>query len=465
MELLAAVIGFVVGFVVGAVGAFIHCQARTKQAVAEVAAATKASEAAAQQRCTDLQERLSAAESTLKQREDLLTQLNGQLAKLKADEATFNARIDEFRRAQEELKNAFAKLAAEALKANNEAFLQQAKAEAEKHLAVNQAEFEKRHKAFEDLVKPVKEGLEKYDQKIVQFENDRNVSYGKLANQLQAVTTESSKLKGETAKLVTALRGAPTARGRWGEMELRRVVELAGMEEHVSFEEQVSVTTTEDSVQRPDLLVHLPGRKTIVVDAKVSAKAYLEALEEQTEEGRAAKLDEHAAQVRVQIQRLSSKRYWEQFENAPEIVVMFMPEPMLMAALHRRPEIMEEAMEKKVVLATPMTLLAQLTALAYGWRQERIAESAQAISALGKELYDRLSTLGKHFGELGGSLENAVKKYNETVGSLESRVLPSARRFKELGAATGDDLAVGGAIEHSPRELQAPELKAGGKEQ
>jgi DNA recombination protein RmuC len=310
--------------------------------------------------------------------------------------------------------------------------------------------------AIEEMVKPLAESLKQYQDHINALEQSRQRAYGTLEEQLKSLSTLGDKLKTETGNLVNALR-APQVRGRWGEVTLRRVVELAGMSEHCDFTEQVSVDT-EGGRLRPDMIVHLPSERDVVVDAKVSLSAYLEALEADTEEKRQALLLKHSDQVRSHMMRLSQKAYWDQFAKAPEFVVMFIPgESFFSAAIEQQHELLEDGMSRQVVLATPTTLIALLWAVAYGWRQQQLAENAQEISRLGKDIYDRMGKLADYVLSIGKGLDQAVHAYNQAVGSMEARLYPAARRFKELGAGTGEDIAAIKPVESTTRPLTPPE--------
>lgn len=313
--------------------------------------------------------------------------------------------------------------------------------------------------AMEHMLAPIREGLAKYDAKLGEIERERTRSFATLAERMESMSVASDVLRGETANLSRALRSS-NVRGAWGELQLRRAVELAGMVERCDFSVQHTTTDGDDGRLRPDMVVHLPGGKSIVVDAKTPAAAVLEAVNCEDDALRRQKCAEHVVAVRRHIETLSRKAYWEQFDRAPEFVVMFLPsEAFFSTALEFDPPLFEHAFEQKVLIATPTTLVALLKAVAFGWRQEAVAQNAQEISELGRELYDRIRTMGEHFADVGDHLAKSVQSYNRAVGSLEKRVLPQARRFQTLGAAGSKDVALLDAIEVAPVPLSTAELR------
>jgi DNA recombination protein RmuC len=356
--------------------------------------------------------------------------------------------------AQAKLSDAFKALSAEALKSNNAAFLNLAHATLEKFQEGARNDLEKRQTAIDELVKPVRETLQKFDVKIGEIEKSRIEAYGGLKQEVTSLKELQVSLRDETSNLVRAL-GSPRVRGRWGELQLRRVVEIAGMLEHCDFIEQVHVAT-DDGALRPDVVVRLPGGKCLVIDAKTPMEAYLQALQAPSEPERRAKLAEHARNVREHMKLLGTKAYWKQFQPAPDFVVLFIPgESFFSAALELEPELIDRQIdENHVIPASPTTLIALLRAAAYGWRQEALAENAQKISDLGRELYERLATMTEHFGRLGSSLKGAVENYNKTVASFEGRVLVSARKFRELKVSNAaEEIEGADAVDVVPRAL------------
>ncbi|HVE16021.1 MAG TPA: DNA recombination protein RmuC [Chthoniobacterales bacterium] len=375
------------------------------------------------------------------------------LARSSADKARLEAQIEAERQGASEklallessrvrLVDEFKSLSLAALQENNQRFLEMAK-----------GDFEHKREAVDNLVKPMREQLEKFGEAVRDIEKERVDAYAGLRQQIGNLGEGQLRLQTETANLVRALH-APATRGRWGEISLRRVVELVGMQEHCDFTQQTSVETDGGRL-RPDMVVNLPGGKTIVVDSKVALEAYLNAIEATDDAARALHLKSHARQVRNHIEALAGKNYWSQFSNSPEIVVMFMPlETAFSTAVEKDPSLLEWAVERRVIPASPMTLIALLQAVHYGWKQERMTENARHISDAGRELHDRIVTYTEHFAKIGRGLNSATSAYNSAVGSLERNVLSKARELKKLGAASGgSEVETPPEIDLAPRRL------------
>ena len=352
---------------------------------------------------------------------------------------------------RQELAGSFQALSGEALKQNNEAFLKLAAVSFETLHVKAEGDLVQRQQAVDALVRPLQESLQRYDEQLRLLEQSRQSAYGGLDQHLKSLAESQQRLQQETGNLVKALR-APTVRGQWGELTLKRVAELAGMVDRCDFAEQPSVTG-DDGRFRPDMVVQLPGGRQIIVDAKTVLSAYLDAHEAQNEAQQAEALRRHAAQVKCRMDELSLKAYWTQFDRAPEFVVLFLPgEQFLGAALDQNPRLIEEGFANGIVLATPATLIALLRAVAYGWRQERMTAHAEEAGRLGKELYERMAVLAEHMNDVGQALGKSVSAYNRAVGSLETRILPAARHFKELGVSSDRDIPVLGPTEVVPRK-------------
>ena len=407
--------------------------------------------------------RLSAVQNDLNLARTEAQKLSTQNADLNNRRATLEATLEHVRKANDEkielldratidLREAFQALSAEALKSNNRAFLELARTSLERFQTEASGDLKLRQEAVANLVAPIGESLKKVENQIQQIEKDRSEAYGDLTAQVRSLIGTQEKLQAETGNLVKALR-TPTVRGRWGEIQLRRVVEIAGMLSYCDFSEQETISTSNGRL-RPDLVIKLPGGKNVVVDAKTPLLAYLDAIDCTDEALRLAKLRQHAQQVRTHLTQLSSKGYWEQFEASPEFVVMFLPgETFFSAALEQDPTLIEFGVTQRVIPASPTTLIALLKAIAFGWNQEKLARNAKEISSLGKELHDRLRTLGKHFDAVGRGLDRAVESYNMAVGSLETRVMVSARKFAELGSPVTEELPSIDVIDTSTRNL------------
>ena len=388
-----------------------------------------------QSQCDDLHERLRVAENAL--------------ADSRARGEETQKRFDEEREllaeAERKLTDTFKSLAADTLRQSSGDFLKFAEEKLKAAQDVASKDFEARQKKIDEMVRPARDSLAKLDDEIRKMESVRVGVQGQLSEQLRTLSSQ-------TNKLVDALK-TPSVRGRWGEIQLKRVVEIAGMVEHCDFFEQ-EMMQSESGRLRPDLRIQLPGRKSIVVDSKVPLKAYLEAMDCADESARALKLVEHANQIRTHITQLASKTYWDACKPAPEFVVLFLPGEMFFsAALQHDSSLIEDAAAKKVILATPTTLIALLKAVSYGWRQEQLAENAERISELGQELHERISTMASYIARLGGALGKAVEEYNNTARSMESRVLVSTRRFKELGVASKKEVEELPIIEATARTL------------
>ena len=372
---------------------------------------------------------------------------------LQAERRAAQERAAAYEQARGQLGDAFSAMASEALKHNSSEFLKLAQENLKGFQQQAQSDLAQREKAVENLVKPIREMIEKTETQVRRMEKERQQAHGSLTKHLETMAEAQRLLHTETRNLVQALR-RPEVRGQWGEMTLKRLAELAGMVEHCDFVEQAHVRTA-DGALRPDMVVHLPDGRDIVVDAKTPLDAYLTAVEAPDDEARAAALQRHARKVRERVRELAAKGYWQQFHNAPDFVVLFIPgDQFLSAALDIDRSLLEDALASKVILATPTSFVALLRAVAYGWRQEQLAENAEKIRTVGEEMYGRLVTFAEHLTRLGKSLESSVGHYNKAVGSFDTRILPGARRFTEMGITASKAVPEPEQVERAPRSVE-----------
>ncbi len=371
---------------------------------------------------------------------------------LAAERAQAQARLSAATQAQEQLRSTFADLAGQALRSNNETFLNLAKQNLEKFQQQAKGDLELKEKSVEALVKPIRESLDQVNKHVQELEKVRAQAYGSLTEQLKS-------LQSTTGSLASALTRTEV-RGRWGELQLRNVLEAAGLRAGLDYEEQASVATDDGRHVRPDVIVKLPDGGSIVIDAKAPLDAFLRGHEASTEEDRQAAIRDHVRLVKTHIAQLSGKEYWSQFSPSPEFVVMFLPgEAFFIAALEQEPDLIQQSVKQRVFLASPITLIALLSAVSYGWRQKRVEEKAEEIAALGATLYDRLAVLADHFSKVGDSIDRAAKSYNAAVGTLERNVLSAARRFPELGTVARKELPPVEPVETAVRRIEAKELR------
>lgn len=445
---------------------------RIAQVEALARAAADVELAGANERLRGREEQLATARSELEAARARIDELTGAAGDLRARLAEAETRLAEERRqgqervelldeAERKLTDAFARVSGETLARSSESFLTLAKQAFESLQSSAQGDLDQRRQAIEALVAPLNSQLGRYESSILELERMRQEAYGSLGEQLRSLAQSQEGLVKETGRLVTALR-RPEVRGNWGEVQLKRTVEFAGMLDRVDFVTQETVDGEEGRL-RPDLVVRLPGGKQVIVDAKVPLDAYLAAIEATGDDERRAALVRHAKQVRTHLAKLAEKRYWDQFDDAPEFVVLFLPgESFFSAALEHDPQLLEDAFQRSVLIATPATLVALLKTVYYGWRQESLAANAREISDAARELYDRLRVFADHLAGVGKGLTGAVTAYNRAVGSFEARVLPQGRRFETLGPAAGQAIDAPAASDAAPRALTAANDETGG---
>jgi DNA recombination protein RmuC len=388
--------------------------------------------------------------------EALRVELGQAQVRLEGNTARDTERLEQLEHSETRLRSAFDSVAAETLRSNSEMFLRLARESLGRDQVIASGALKEREVAIAQLVEPLRVALERTEAQVQSLERERREAFASLRTQIETLAGGSAQLQRETHNLVSALR-RPEVRGRWGELTLRRLVELAGLSEHCDFTEQLHVPGEDGTSMRPDLVVHMPDARDLVIDAKTPLDGYLAAIEAQTDEERALGLRRHAQQVETRVRELASKSYWMQFERSPEFAVLFLPgDQFLSAALAERPELLENSLGQSVIIATPSTLIALLKAVAYGWRQSAVAHNAAQIRDLGQELYRRLGSFNGHLGTMGKRLGAAVEAYNSAVGSLERHVMPQARRFNELGVTSAEPADPLEPISHLVRNLSGP---------
>jgi DNA recombination protein RmuC len=456
MEFLFPLSMLAVGLVIGALSLWFITRAKSNSEFATLVERLAGKEDQVRQLREAFDRETAHAQELRNENSRTVAQLSALQTRLEEERKGSQEKLELLTKAEEKLADAFKALSADALRNNNQSFLDLARQNLEKFQETAKGDLERRHNAIDELIKPLKESLEKVDDKIVELEKTRVGAYAELREQVKTLATSQTQLQSETGNLVKALR-MPHVRGRWGEIQLRRVVEMAGMVRYCDFAEQTTVNG-EDGRLRPDMVVRLPGNRTIVVDSKVPFDAFYESISAVDEDVRSSKLKDHARIVRTHIATLSRKQYQEAVQPTPEFVLLFLPgETFYSAALENDPKLIEDGVSQNVIIATPTTLIALLKAISYGWRQEQMAENAHEVSALARKLYDRLRTFTKHYDTIGRNLDRALDAYNQGVRSLETRVLVTARRFKERGALTGEDIKPIEPVDKTTRPLSLDE--------
>ncbi len=435
---------------------------RIAQAVALAKAEATAARAGIEERLRGREEQVGELRATLAAKERRESELEAESSGLRAQVAGYDEKVKAFESAESRLTDAFQNLASHALTRNNQQFLALAKENLERLQSEAKGDLEQRQQAIAAVVEPIQLALGKIDAEVRRVESSRLEAYGALSEQVKSLLGSQEKLQLETGNLVKALR-RPEARGRWGEMQLKRVVEFAGMLNHVDFVEQES-SNSDEGRRRPDMIIRLPGGRSVVVDAKTPLDAYLSAIEAKTEPERAVHLVAHARQLKEQVRKLAQTAYTSQFADTPEFVVLFLPsDAFFTAALEQEPGLIEDAFQQSVLIATPATLVALLKTVYYGWRQESLTENAQKIAAEARELYNRVRIFSEHIDKVGKGLEDAVKAHNRASSAFASRVLPQGRRVEELGAATEKKLAAPRAVALGTQELASLPAGANGE--
>ena len=467
MEIVFPVSMLAVGLAVGTISLWFINRTKLKYEFDRGRADGETERATLTERLAGKDNQLRELREALEREQEYVNELRSEYARALANVSTLQTRLEEERKAsqeklallnnaEEKLADAFKALSADALRNNNRSFLDLAKQNLATFQQTAKGDLERRQNAIDEMIKPLKESLEKVDGKIGELEKNRAGAYSELREQVKVLAQSHTQLQSETGNLVKALR-VPHVRGRWGEIQLRRVVEMAGMLQYCDFVEQETFATEESRI-RPDVVVHLPGKRTIVIDSKVPFDAFYESISTTDDEVRQSRLKDHARLVRTHITTLSRKSYWETVQPTPEFVLLFLPgETFYSAALENDPKLIEDGVSQNVIIATPTTLIALLRAISYGWRQEQMAENANEVSNLARSLYDRLRTFTKHFDDIGKGLDRALDSYNRGVRSLESRVLVTARRFKERGAITGEEIEILEPIDKAARPLSFDE--------
>lgn len=378
-------------------------------------------------------------------------------AELRTERLLHAEKLKTLEQASRQLSDSFAALSSRALKESNELFLKLAEQNLQKHHNIARSELEKKEKSIESLVKPIRDALEKTEKQLRDIEKDRQEAYGSLKQHLHSMADTQVRLQKETQNLVSALR-RPEVRGQWGEMTLRRLAELAGMCEHCDFAEQQSVDSGAGII-RPDMIVRMPDQRELVVDAKTPLDAYLNAIQAEDDQQRGLELQRHSRKVRERVKELAGKAYWSQFKQSPDYVVLFIPgDQFLAAALEYDTGLLEYALSNRVILATPTSLIALLRAVAFGWRQQGVARNAEKIQQLGEELYNRMLTFTEHLAKIGNALGSSVDHYNKAVGSLERSVLPSTRKFVEMGIESRKAIEPAEPVEKIPRDISSQKV-------